>query len=568
MRKNIMSKGKPLTVNMIHQTIEEKFNNKYKILNLDSYDGNSKIYIDVLCNDCNTVFNMKLYGLLFEKHQCDCPTCRQNKRNIDFIKRVKNKCGDEYIPISEYKTCKDKVLFRHNKVECMNEFLMTPDAFFNGGSRCPICSHREGFDKLFLSHEEFAEKIKSIHGTHITLLGKYTGYKGKIKIRHEDCGREFEVTCGDLSQGKGCRYCSGTMLKTHEQFKEDISNLYGDEYSVLGNYKNAKTKIKMRHNLCGYEWEISPSSILKHRRCPNCYKSYGEKQVENFLIHNKINYKTQVTFEECKDDDYLKFDFAIYDNESNLLCLLEYDGEGHYQPVQFGGISLEEATDNFQSQIRKDEIKNNFCKNNHIELFRISHKNEKDLYAILNKYLSCLIGRKMDNPSVMHLNTLKSPCIKFLEMVKELPNGVYPKSFFKEKLLNKNQNFSHNITQKPIVQSYVQDNNVAIGRTYILIDKNKSDDYDSYLKIGIENNFDFDLFQHIKELHNLKDGVYARFKINLQRKATVSPSNYDFYNRYLKSRNIEICHSYIRVNSNEEFKRPDWLLKNRQKEAV
>lgn len=94
-----MAKGQKLTVGMVHQKIFNKFDGKYKILNLDTYDGNSQIYIDVLCTTCNTVFNMKLYGLLFEKHQCDCPTCRQNKRNDEFIKRVKNECGNEYVPI-------------------------------------------------------------------------------------------------------------------------------------------------------------------------------------------------------------------------------------------------------------------------------------------------------------------------------------------------------------------------------------------------------------------------------------------------------------------------------------
>lgn len=563
-----MAKGQKLTVGMVHQKIFNKFDGKYKILNLNTYDGNSQIYIDVLCTTCNTVFNMKLYGLLFEKHQCDCPTCRQNKRNDEFIKRVKNECGNEYVPLSKYNTCKDKVLFRHNKENCMNEFWMTPDTFFNGGSRCPICSHREGADKLFLSHDEFANRIKFIHGNDFTLLGKYSGHSGKIMVRHEACGREFEVLCGDLLQGKGCRYCCGTMHKTHKQFEKDIFELYQDEYSILGEYVNAKTKILIKHNLCGYVWKVSPSSLLKHRRCPNCGKSYGEKHIENFLIHNKINYKTQVTFEDCKDVDYLKFDFAIYSDSCELLCLLEYDGEGHYQPVQFGGISLDEANDNFKSQIRKDNIKNEFCNKNNITLFRISYKDEKDLYVVLNNIFSDLFNKEMDNPEIMYLNTLKESCVKFIDMIDVLPNGVYPKSYFRKMLLNKNQNFSHNITKKPIVQSYIQKNNITIGRAYILVDKNKYDDYDAYLKFGIENKFNFDLFQHIRELHKLTDGVYARFKVNLQNHSTVKPSEYDFFNRYLKSRNIEILHSYIRINSNEKFTRPDWLLKNRGKEAV
>ena len=168
----------------------------------------------------------------------------------------------------------------------------------------------------------------------------------------------------------------------------------------------------------------------------------------------------------------------------------------------------------------------------------------------------------------MHLNTLKSPSVKFIDMINTLPNGVYPKSYFRQALLNEKQNFSHNITQKSIVQSYIQKNNITIGHTYILIDKNKNDDYDAYLKVGIENNFNFDLFQNMQELHKLSDGVYAKFKVDLQNKSTVKPIEYDFFNRYLNSRNIEIYHSYIRINSDEIFTRPDWLLENRNKEAV
>lgn len=72
----------------------------------------------------------------------------------------------------------------------------------------------------------------------------------------------------------------------------------------------------------------------------------------------------------------------------------------------------------------------------------------------------------------------------------------------------------------------------------------------------------------MQELHKLSDGVYAKFKVDLQNKSTVKPIEYDFFNRYLNSRNIEIYHSYIRINSDEIFTRPDWLLENRNKEAV
>ena len=49
--------------------------------------------------------------------------------------------------------------------------------------------------------------------------------------------------------------------------------MYGDEYKVLGEYKNCKSKILIRHNCdkCNYhEWDISPSKLLLGKGCPVC----------------------------------------------------------------------------------------------------------------------------------------------------------------------------------------------------------------------------------------------------------------------------------------------------------
>lgn len=55
---------------------------------------------------------------------------------------------------------------------------------------------------------------------------------------------------------------------------------------------------------------------------------------------------------------------------------------------------------------------------------------------------------------------------------------------------------------------------------------------------------------------------------HLQNKATVKPIQYEYYRRYLESRNIEIYHSYIRINTDEIFKRPDWLLESRKQKVA
>ncbi|NGU31026.1 hypothetical protein G6Z34_13120 [Clostridium perfringens] len=64
-----------------------------------------------------------------------------------------------------------------------------------------------------------------------------------------------------------------TKKKTHEEFVKEIYDKYGDEYEILGEYVNARTKIKVKHNCekCKkYEYYIEPDKLLHDRKCPIC----------------------------------------------------------------------------------------------------------------------------------------------------------------------------------------------------------------------------------------------------------------------------------------------------------
>lgn len=544
-----MAKIGKFTTEMVHQEIRDKFDGKYQLLNLENYNGNSKIYVDVFCTTCKTQFNIKLYSLLFGKNKCDCPTCKKNEQKEKFIQRVNIECGNEYLPLSEYKTCKDKVLFKHNKADCMNEFWMTPDTFFNGGSRCPICMHRQGANKLFISHKEFSNRIKSIHNDEFTLLGKYNGYNGKIKVRHKKCGREFEVLCGHLLQGKGCRYCAGKMLITTDEFKQKLYKLYNEEYSLLGNYVNAKTKVHIKHNLCGYEWDVIPRTIMERRTCPHCNKSSGEKILENFAIHNKLNYKTQETFDGCSKNDYLKFDMSIYDNSNTLLCLIEFDGSAHFVPTYFGNQTKEQAIKSLKDQQERDKIKNDFCRLNDIPLLRL--RNKDSICLDLKNYFLDNFNIITEIPNKYHYKEMKTPAVKFLEIIKKLPNGIYPKSFFSNELsLRNGQKLSLLCLNQEIVKEYMTKNNIINHSLYIEINCN-NDNYLEYIKIGTKNNFDFELFRNIKSLYYLPNGKYLKSTVGYKNRATVKCNTYEFYNRFINNQSITFTTQNLYKNMKE-----------------
>jgi len=95
------------------------------------------------------------------------------------------------------------------------------------------------------------------------------------------------------------------VRKSPETFKEEVYNLHGDEYVILTDYVDCKTKVKVRHNLdgCNHEYEVLPNNILRNRRCPKCsliikgIKGRNDKHKMNEIIkqydeHNKF---TQLT---------------------------------------------------------------------------------------------------------------------------------------------------------------------------------------------------------------------------------------------------------------------------------
>ena len=85
---------------------------------------------------------------------------------------------------------------------------------------------------------------------------------------------------------------------------------------------------------------------------------------------------------------------------------------------------------------------------------------------------------------------------------------------------------------------------------YIEINSNE-DDYSKYIKIGIDNNFDFEVFRNIKNLYNLPDGKYTKVQVGYKNRATIKCNTYEFYNRFISSQNITFTKQNLYKNKQE-----------------
>lgn len=103
----------------------------------------------------------------------------------------------------------------------------------------------------------------------ITVLGTYKNWKSKINVKCDVCGWEWAPMAGSLLCRHGCPKCGGTKQKSHEEFIEDIKSKR-DDVIIIGRYVKALQKTKFRFLKCGHECDITPAHILSGRECPQC----------------------------------------------------------------------------------------------------------------------------------------------------------------------------------------------------------------------------------------------------------------------------------------------------------
>lgn len=103
-------------------------------------------------------------------------------------------------------------------------------------------------------------------------------------------------------------------------------------------------------------------------------ESKGENKIKEILKANNIPFLSQKTFDTCIFPDSLRkavFDFYL----PELQTVIEYDGVQHFGYAMSGWNNKTSYNDN----VRRDQYKNNWCKENHINLIRIPYYHYEDL---------------------------------------------------------------------------------------------------------------------------------------------------------------------------------------------
>jgi len=126
---------------------------------------------------------------------------------------------------------------------------------------------------------------------------------------------------------------------------------------------------------------------------PKRKPSLGERIIEKWLWGHEINYSFEYIFKDSEDTDInnKKFDYVIFYNDK-LVCIIEYDGKQHDEPVKcFGGQK------GFERTQLNDGIKNDYCNDKDYELIRI-----KDIHELYEN--NCKLCAELDNKVLPIIN--------------------------------------------------------------------------------------------------------------------------------------------------------------------
>ncbi|PEE42850.1 hypothetical protein [Bacillus pseudomycoides] len=336
-----------------------------------------KTKVTIKHNICGHIYDVSPTGFLYTGNRC--PNCNNKKKSItkkltknEVNQIIQNLSDNQYKLTGSYINNKRRLEILH--IKCGNISLISLQNF-RKGVRCHNCETKKRI--LNRDTDGLKDEIYNKTNGNYELVGEYIDLVTPVSIKHVSCGCIYEAKPNSFLQGSSrCPECNKFKRRTTSEFKNYVYENDSDEYSVLSDYQSAKVKITMIHNLCKTIYKVTPHNYMKGHRCPKCSSSKGEKKIMNFLQENKIIFKKEFIFKDCKNKRCLRFDFAIFKGD-DLAFIIEYDGEQHFKEqkgVFFGS---------FKRTQRNDKIKNEYCKKKGIILERIPYTEFENIDGIL-----------------------------------------------------------------------------------------------------------------------------------------------------------------------------------------
>lgn len=216
-------------------------------------------------------------------------------------------------------------------------------------------------------------------------LDKSTHSKpGKYYLCECDCGTKKIILGSSLRSGHtkscGCLQRESVANIGHK----NIKNLTGQRFGklvVLNLTGFSETNKAIWHCRCdcGRETNVRACNLISGNTSScGCLQSVNEANIQNILTQYKVNFQTQYTFPDLYGDSKpLRFDFAIFNKDKTLNCLIEYQGSQHWD------LNNPWHTEQLEMY---DDKKKQYCKEHNITLYCLTKMDNivEEIKSIIN----------------------------------------------------------------------------------------------------------------------------------------------------------------------------------------
>lgn len=256
------------------------------------------------------------------------------------------------------------------------------------GFGCPLCGKEKRAKKRKKPIGDILKLLKEKHPSAeiISDISNITDTKSNVIMKCKICEYTWSASISNLTKNNnptGCPECAKVRVanscrKSLDDLKEQAS-LINTTVEPIANYTNNHTPVLCRCTLhIDTLFYQIPTTILKgSNSCPKCTTFKHEKIMLDVLDKYNLTYTPQKTFDGCIDIRKLPFDAFLEDYN----IAIEYDGEGHYYPIpRYKG---DDGSCSFERAKLHDEIKNQYCEKNKINLIRIPYWEQNNIENFL-----------------------------------------------------------------------------------------------------------------------------------------------------------------------------------------
>ena len=316
------------------------------------------------------------------------------------LEEMKKFCIDNNI---NYKILEQKICYREKSKQRTLKILVQCDnnhepywvdwADIKRGARCKECLYKKLNKQNWLENKQGVIDFFKSNGLEICDIQEFKNCDTKIKCINKD-GYIIHTCLSNLKKqsqkGKECN------IFHHNKYALENIKLYckkeRPDYEILSEKYMGMNAIHLfRYNGIGLKDGIdrnfySKFKIFYHDNAKHPYLNKSELELifESVLIEKGINYKYGYTDHNCrnpKTNHILIFDFAIFDSNNKLIMIVELDGIFHFEQCK----RWDNTGDKFKDYLYRDQIKNEYAKDNNIKILRIPYWEKNNIKEIIAK---------------------------------------------------------------------------------------------------------------------------------------------------------------------------------------